>query len=121
MILARFLIALLLGAQVGLVAFLTPAPGRLYLGPVPVLLVAVLLSLIFDPQVRQGRASRQRFVTALWRVSLVIVAPVLTLAVLGTLLPSVWFPAVLVFFWERACLSLLPSGEEPVGKPSVLH
>lgn len=102
--LVRFLIALLLGAQVGLIFFLTPATHWLYLGPVAILLAALLLSLVFDPQVRQGRRSRERLGTVVWRVLLVIVAPVLAFAVLGALLPPIWFPAALMVFLETSLL-----------------
>lgn len=103
-LLVRFLIALLLGAQVGLLVFLTPAQGWLSLVPVLILLVAPLLSLAGDPAVRRGSISRQRLLRALGRALLVLVAPVLALAVLGMLFPPVWLPARLVVFLATSLL-----------------
>ena len=82
--LVRLLIALILGLQLGLIVFIPSSLPWLNLGPVAVLLVALLLSMLLDPQVRQSG----RLVTALLRVLLVIAVPLLVLVGLGGLLSA---------------------------------
>ncbi|HLZ63191.1 MAG TPA: hypothetical protein VKR06_40180 [Ktedonosporobacter sp.] len=103
-LLVRLLCAFLLGAQVGLIVFLTPAQRWLSSGPVIILLIAVLLSLDRDPEVRKGRNSRQRQRRALRWALLVIAAPMLALAVLGALFPPAWSPAMLAIFLATSLL-----------------
>lgn len=99
---ARALIALVLGVQVGLILFLTPTQHWLYLEPISIILVALLLSLVFDPDVRQRRMPRQRLSMVLRRALLIIVAPTLVVAVLGALFPQLWPWAMLAVFLETS-------------------
>lgn len=83
-ILVRLLIALILGLQLGLIVFIPLSLPWLNVGPVAVLLVALLLSMLLHPHVRQSG----RLVTALLRVLLVLAVPLLALVGLGGLLPA---------------------------------
>lgn len=80
-ILVRLLIALILGLQLGLIVFIPPSLPWLNVGPVAVLLVALLLSMLLHPHVRQSG----RLVTTLL---LVLAVPLLALVGLGGLLPA---------------------------------
>jgi hypothetical protein len=83
-ILVRFLIAFLLGLQLGLIVFIPPSLPWLNMGPVAVLLVALLLSILLHPHMRQSG----RLAPALLRVLLVIALPLLALVGLGGVLPT---------------------------------
>src|SRR5258708_8498257 len=83
-LLVRFLIALLLGAQVGLLVFLTPAQeGWLSLVPVLILLVAPLLSLAGDPPVLRRTLSRHPLLIPLGLAFPLLLPPLPALPILG--------------------------------------
>jgi hypothetical protein len=85
----RLLVALVLGSQVGLIVFIPSSLPWLSLGPVGILLLALLLSILFDSRMHQHEGSGGRLRRALRRVSLVLVAPLLVLVVLGIFLPGI--------------------------------
>jgi hypothetical protein len=90
-IFVRLLIALILGLLPGLTAFYNPSlPSLRWLIwlPVIVLPVAMLLSIVFDPRVRQATITPGRAANAMLKVLLVIGAPILLVLLLGAFVPT---------------------------------
>ena len=91
----RLLVAFVLGVSAGLVFFFnpqnTPIQGWMYAIPAGVLFIAMLLSILFDPAVRQGRIAPLRPIISLVLVLLIASAFVVALALLTATQPAfVW-------------------------------
>ena len=91
----RLLVAFVLGVPAGLVFFFnpqnTPIQGWMYAIPAGVLFIAMLLSILFDPAVRQGRIAPLRPIISLVLVLLIASAVVVALALLPATQPAfVW-------------------------------
>jgi hypothetical protein len=88
----RLLIAFVLGVLAGLVLFFTsltaPFPGWLLAIPAAVLLAAMLLSILFDPAVRQGTLAPLRPISSLLLFLLIASAIVVALALIPATQPA---------------------------------
>ncbi len=88
----RLLIAFVLGVLAGLVFFFTPQttpfPGWLLALPAAVLLAVMLLSILFDPAVRQGTLAPLRPIGSLLLFLLIVSASVVALALIPATQPA---------------------------------
>ncbi len=114
----RLLIAFTLGLLVGLSAFINPSSPSLQwlmLLPVAAFLVAMLLSILFDPRVRQGVITPRRTVIAILRILLVLGAPFLVIFGLGIFVSSLGPIVVVVVPLEVSLVASFVAGSESVG------
>lgn len=113
----RLLIAFILGLLAGLSAFINPTyPSLQWLMwlPVAAFPVAMLLSIVFDPRVRQGVITLRRSAMAILWILLVIGAPLLIIFVLDIFVSSLW-PIVVVVPLEVSLVASFVAGSESVG------
>lgn len=110
----RFLIALILGLQVGLIVLIPSSLQVLCLGPVGILLLAMLLSILFDSRVRQHEGSAGRLIRAMRRVALVIIAPLLILAILGIFIPEIGLSGAFLGILEMSVIVAFTVGSTTI-------
>jgi hypothetical protein len=114
-ILLRLLIALILGLLVGLTIYINPSSPSLQwlmLVPIAVFLVAMLLSIVFDPRVRHGTITPICTAIAILRTLLVIGAPILIILVLGIFVSSFGPIVVVVAPLEVSLIAAFTVGSE---------
>jgi hypothetical protein len=113
----RLLIAFILGLLAGLSAFINPTyPSLQWLMwlPVAAFPVAMLLSIVFDPRVRQGVITLRRSAMAILWILLVIGAPLLIIFILGIFVSSLWPIVVVVVPLEVSLVASFVAGSKSV-------
>ncbi|MBA2285755.1 MAG: hypothetical protein H0W02_09750 [Ktedonobacteraceae bacterium] len=87
----RLGIAFVLGLQLGILSFFNVIafPQWVQRLPVGVLIVAMMLSILFDPRVQQGTLTSGRLVAGIVKVLLAIGVPLLVLTVLFFFVPAI--------------------------------